>query len=39
VVALLDGAGLSYTTSYQPTPQRRPRRKQGGLVKLVRGWW
>jgi hypothetical protein len=39
VVALLDGAGLSYTTSYQPTAQCRPRRKQGGLVKLVRGWW
>jgi hypothetical protein len=39
VVALLDGAGLNYTTSYQPTQQRKPRRKRGGVVNLVRGWW
>jgi hypothetical protein len=46
VVALLDGAGLAYTTSYQPVTQRRPRRKRGGLVNLVSGlvkpvsgWW
>jgi hypothetical protein len=45
-VALLDGAGLAYTTSYQPVTQRRPRRKRGGLVNLVSGlvkpvsgWW
>lgn len=30
VVALLDGAGLNYTTSYQPSAQR-PRRKRGGF--------
>jgi hypothetical protein len=38
VVALLDSAGLNHTTSYQPV-QHKPRRKRGGVLELVRGWW
>jgi hypothetical protein len=36
VVALLDGAGLNYTTSYQP---RKPRRKRGGVLATLKGLW
>jgi hypothetical protein len=39
VVALLDGAGLNYTTSYQPTQQRKPRRKRGGVLATLKGLW
>jgi hypothetical protein len=39
VVALLDGAGLSYTTSYQSTTQHKPRRKRGGVLATLKGLW
>jgi hypothetical protein len=44
-VALLDGAGLNHTTSYEPAPvgrttqRRRPQRRRGGILATLKGLW